>query len=211
GSLSATKFGFEAGYGDWWGDLAELLVFDRALTPSEVENIEDYLTAKYELSTISEAPLASSSGGLFTGSTNVTLTSMQSCPIYYTTDGTEPTTSSTLYTGAISITQTTTLKAKSFCGGLTSSTPTTLGFTNTADSFQPGQIANLKMWLRADAGVPDGSGSLWQDQSGNGNDAGQSVSGAIPTLVQDVVNGLPAMRFNPTNEDQYINFSSAIQ
>jgi len=33
----------------WHGDLAELIVYDRALTPAEVVAVEDYLNARYHL------------------------------------------------------------------------------------------------------------------------------------------------------------------
>ena len=31
----------------WWGDLAELIIYDRALSSSERQQIEAYLKAKY--------------------------------------------------------------------------------------------------------------------------------------------------------------------
>lgn len=53
---------------------------------------------------------ASPEGGSFSSSVQVTLSSTPSGSIYYTTDGSTPTTASTRYTGAITLTQTTTLK-----------------------------------------------------------------------------------------------------
>lgn len=56
------------------------------------------------------APTASPAGGILTVATNVSLNSGDA-DIYYTTDGTEPTKSSTLYSEPILINRTTTLKA----------------------------------------------------------------------------------------------------
>src|SRR5205823_2296135 len=57
-------------------------------------------------------PVLSPSGGTFTSSVAVTLTdSTSGATIYYTTDGSTPTTASTPYAGPITVTPTTTLKA----------------------------------------------------------------------------------------------------
>lgn len=71
--------------------------------------------------------------------------------------------------------------------------------------------ANLVMWLKADAGVLDSSGSpittdntavaTWQDQSGSGRNATQSTSGNRPVWrsASNGQNGLPVVSFNGTN------------
>ncbi|HWB39097.1 MAG TPA: Ig-like domain-containing protein [Candidatus Saccharimonadales bacterium] len=59
-------------------------------------------------------PVASPAGGTYTGNQTVTLTSTDASgtqQIYYTTDGTTPTCSSTLYTGAITVSSNLTIKA----------------------------------------------------------------------------------------------------
>jgi len=94
---------------------------------------------------------------------------------------------------------TTTFKAKAFHAGLTDSATVTAGFTNSADS-NPSNVSGLKLWLRADAGVPTGWGDYWADQSGQGNHAVQSVGVALPRLVSNVVNGLPVLRFDGAND-----------
>ena len=53
---------------------------------------------------------ASPAGGSYTGAQTVTLSTDEPALIYYTTDGTAPTTSSLLYTGPLSISETTTFR-----------------------------------------------------------------------------------------------------
>lgn len=57
----------------------------------------------------------------FDGETEVTIEAAAGAEIYYTTDGTDPTTSSTLYTGAFKINATTTVKAIAVVDGKSSS------------------------------------------------------------------------------------------
>ncbi len=40
-------FSSGSGFSFWWGDLAELVIYDRALDTSERQQIETYLKAKY--------------------------------------------------------------------------------------------------------------------------------------------------------------------
>ncbi|HEY7492940.1 MAG TPA: chitobiase/beta-hexosaminidase C-terminal domain-containing protein, partial [Candidatus Tectomicrobia bacterium] len=59
--------------------------------------------------------------------------------IYYTTDGTTPTTASTPYTGPIQVTRTTTIKARAAAPGWTNSTVATATYTlkAAAPTFSP--------------------------------------------------------------------------
>jgi hypothetical protein len=56
----------------------------------------------------------------------------------------------------------------------------------------PNQIAGLQLWLKADAGISlDGDVvTLWEDQSGNGNNANQTND---PLFVSSLINGQPAI------------------
>jgi uncharacterized delta-60 repeat protein len=69
-----------------------------------------------------DTPTSSVSGGTYDSAQSVSLTSTGDAQIYYTTDGSEPTTGSTLYSAPINISQSLTLKAKAFKNQLYSST-----------------------------------------------------------------------------------------
>jgi hypothetical protein len=75
-------------------------------------------------------PVFSPPGGTFSSAVSVTITtSTPGASIYYTTDGSTPTTSSTLYTGPVSVTQTTTVKAMATAAGMTNSAVATATYT----------------------------------------------------------------------------------
>ena len=82
-------------------------------------------------------PKISPAGGSFTGSVVVTLsTSTSGAAIRYTTNGTTPTSSSSLYSGPFTLTSSATVKARGFKPGMTSSSTASASFTVTG-----GQVA----------------------------------------------------------------------
>src|SRR6266568_1526731 len=73
-------------------------------------------------SSVVATPTFSPGGGTYTGSVTVTISDATSgATVYYTTDGSTPTTSSAVYSGALTFTQTTTLKAIAAASGMTNS------------------------------------------------------------------------------------------
>jgi hypothetical protein len=75
-------------------------------------------------------PTITPNGGSFTGSASVTLqTATSGASTYYTTDGSTPTQSSTLYTGAMNLTSNATVRAMAFKSGYTSSALASAAFT----------------------------------------------------------------------------------
>jgi hypothetical protein len=209
-SVTASNFAIDRNLAGraWWGDLAELIVYDRALSPSERRSVEEYLRAKYRIANMATPPVISPNGGLFGGSVLVSMnTQTPGAEIRYTLDGSEPTGSSPLYTAPFSLSQSTTVKAKSFHASLQDSTTMTAGFTADTD-VQPRAIAGLKLWWRSDAGLPSGAADYWEDQSGQGNHGSQMSSASIPSLVPNVANGLPVLRFDGTND--VLNFTTRL-
>jgi hypothetical protein len=89
------------------------------------------LTASYTNSAnVVATPTANPGAGVVGAGTSITLTSATSgASIYYTTDGTTPTSASTLYTGAVVITTSTTLKAIAVQSGMTDSGVLTAEYT----------------------------------------------------------------------------------
>lgn len=76
------------------------------------------------------APTFSPVSGTYTAAQSVTIScSTAGADIRYTLDGTEPTLSSSQYTGAISVTSTTTIKAKAFKSGMNDSATISAAYT----------------------------------------------------------------------------------
>ncbi len=76
------------------------------------------------------APAFAPTPGVYPGTQSVTITdSLGGASIYYTTDGTPPTSSSALYTGSIAVTKTTTIRALAAASGYTSSSVVSATYT----------------------------------------------------------------------------------
>ena len=99
--------------------------------------------------TMVAAPTFSPAGGTYTTAQNVTLTCATSgANIYYTTDGTTPSASSTLYQGAITISTTTTLKAIAIKDGISS------------------EVAEAVYTINSGGNTPNGEILVWESFSG---------------------------------------------
>ncbi len=209
GTAAASLFGAYNGTGEyWWGDLAELIIYDQPLSSEQRAQVEGYLTAKYAIGEKVVAPVVSPNGGLFPGEVSVTMsTPTLDADIYYTLNGSDPTPSSDHYTEPFMLSATTTVKARAFKQGLADSAVTTVGFTKDTD-FTPKAYLGLQLWLRADAGVPSGAGDYWADQSGAENHGIQPASASTGILVPNAINGLPVMRFDGNSD--FLKFTNAL-
>jgi len=180
----------------WWGDLAELIIFDRAVTPAERDAIESYLAAKYALYTPKAAtPAIEPAGGTISGPQLVQIgTQTPGATIRYTLDDSEPSEASPAYAGPFEVTGDARVRAKAYLAGWTPSTEAVATFYG-PQAITPGSFPNLALWVRSDAGfAPDGS--TWQDQSGTGNSMVQTGEALRPSPTFDPVSRMPLIRFD---------------
>jgi hypothetical protein len=93
------------------------------------------LSVTASIALVVAAPTITPNGGDFSGSVSIAIqTTTSGASIYYTTDASIPTQSSSLYTGAMTLTSSATVNAKAFKSGYNSSAMASAAFTNTAKS-----------------------------------------------------------------------------
>jgi probable HAF family extracellular repeat protein len=197
------------------GDIAEVLVFDAVLTSSDRNSIGEYLNRKYGLaSAVPDGPT-----NLIAGAISQTQVTLQ-------WDG-------TLNEGATRVSVERKLgtngtysvlgevqNTRSYLDGNLVANTTYIyrvravnvidwtAYSNEAAATTPGTgtnmpLAELRLWLKADAGVSqigtNSSISFWGDQSGKAKHATQIFSGNRPQWVSGQMNGRPVIRFDGTN------------
>src|SRR5258707_5415901 len=87
-------------------------------------------SATYTIQQQVATPTFSPAGGTYTGSVTLTISDATSgAPVYSTPDGSTPTTASTVYSGPITLTQTTTLRAMAAASGMTNSAVASATYT----------------------------------------------------------------------------------
>jgi hypothetical protein len=96
------------------------------MTNSNVASATYTIQAQQQVAT----PVLSPAGGTFTSSVTVTITDgTPGATIYYTTDGSTPTTASTVYTGPFLVTQTKTIRAIAAASGMANSDVASASYT----------------------------------------------------------------------------------
>ncbi len=100
-------YSYDGTLGTWEGTSQSVVLKATGAQVRMTKIVVTYQVAEGEVASPSFTP----ANNEFIGSVNVTLTAEEGAKIYYTTDGTDPTTSSTEYTAAITLTATTTVKA----------------------------------------------------------------------------------------------------
>jgi fibronectin type 3 domain-containing protein len=217
---SSLKLGANCYY--FWGDMAEVMIFNRALTAGERVTVNTYLNGKYGLvpampaaptnlvaTAISPAQIgltweASLNGGITqigiersTSSNGEYLVVGQVANklSYYDTNLTAGT---TYYyrVRAINLTQ-----WSAYSGVASATTP-----VSGADL----PVESMVLWLKADAGLTQGSTntpvSYWEDQSGKQNHARQVTKANQPAWIPGVIGDRPVVRYNGSNA--YFNLPS---
>jgi hypothetical protein len=117
-------------------------------------------------------PTFSPGGGTYSGSVTVTISDATSgATIHYTTDGSTPTTSSAVYSGALTFTQTTTLKAMAAASGMTNSAVASATYT-----IQQPSLTSLTLNPSSVVGGPLGSSTGTVTLSGPAPSGGAVVS-----------------------------------
>ncbi|MCH8568514.1 MAG: chitobiase/beta-hexosaminidase C-terminal domain-containing protein [Balneolales bacterium] len=118
-----------------------------ANTPDGVSTTASVSESVFVGSTTQTSPaLFSPAAGEYVNNVNVTLASAtDGAEIYFTTDGSEPTQSSTLYTGPINVTQNTTINAIAFSDGLSASPVNTRTYTIEEEFETAATLAELRM------------------------------------------------------------------
>jgi hypothetical protein len=138
----------------------------------------NYLTVFGAISPLS-APAITPPGGVFSGSVTVSLfSSSNTAAIYYTLDGSQPTSSSTLYTGPFSISQNTTVQAVAIVAGQANSPIASATFTTSA-SLSPYEAAV----------VAAGPLSYWPLTEASGSVAFDLIAGYNGTYVGNAALG----------------------
>ena len=111
------------------------------------------------------APVIDPKGGSFIGEQTVTITcETEGARIYYTTDGSDPTANSTLYTGAFTLTASATVKAVAVKDGCPASEIVTAAFTKAKPAIVFDDVAKDAWYYDAvqwavGAGVTEGTGN----------------------------------------------------
>ena len=167
--LSASGYTYSGYVGTWQGTAATTVVFN-ATAQARITQI--VVTVDGGGTTTVDAPTISPESGDFLSSLQVSISHPDADHIYYTTNGDEPTTSSTEYSGSFTINQTTTVKAIAEKDGVTSTvasaTYTKTGVANIAEALTVAQGSQFTFTGSAVVTYQTGRYVWIRDNSGSG-------------------------------------------
>jgi Big-like domain-containing protein/concanavalin A-like lectin/glucanase superfamily protein len=209
------------------GDIAELLIYDTALSSSQIQSLASYLGAKYGVPIVvptNSRPTITidspTNSAAFVAPTNTTIaaTAIDADGSvvrvdFYIGGGLAASDTNAPYSSTIDLPAagnfSLTAVATDNLGGASTSAPVAITVSSTQPIPLPSP-ARLKLWLRADAGVTTnlaGAATAWSDQSGNFNNAQQSDETAAPLWVANAVNSKATLRFDGNND--YLSVASS--
>ena len=150
---------------------------------------------------VAVAPTASPVAGTYTATQNVTLaTSTTNASIYYTTDGSTPTTGSTLYSGPISVSASETIKAITVATGYTTSTVSSFAYTISTSGPSHMELASLGQNANMNGAMPFVGSAAYADVSG------YAVDTANNQYVQTAISGAHLDVSQPTGTSSGIPY-----
>jgi uncharacterized repeat protein (TIGR03803 family) len=204
------------------GDIAEIIVYNQVLTQAQRDTVNTYLGSKYNLYTAPPVPASLTATPLSPGQVSLQWSVLPrgdhvSYLVERSTDGVSyiqvaavRDSLSYIDTGlAPATTYTYRVRAQGYTG--------TSGYSNLASTItllsKGGTdlpLIGMRLWLKADAGLSAGSGiNLWADQSGNDNNATQTIASQQPTLVANGFNGRPVVHFD-ASKNQCFNLPNVM-
>jgi len=180
---TANYIGQSAGGNYFAGRIAEIMLWDRILTPNERLQVQAYLIGRYALASGTVVrPTISPLSGVYTGNQQVTMTAFPGASIHYTLTGVDPTGSSPTYSAPITVTDTTTVKALAKQVSTVSAVTTSVIHLDPRANNVPRDGLNL--WYNGDFGLTT-SPFAWKDASGSGHDGSQSDSNKSPSISSE--------------------------
>lgn len=187
------------------GEIAEVFIYKKALTPMERKALDAYVHGRYGLGTppVLEPPVIDvdvTSASIW----SVTMTSVPGSQIFFTTNNLPPTETETdRYLAALELPSASALTVRAVTAkpGYAKSPEAVTVLDPIMNGFSKG---GLNLWLRSDAGVEksaSGSVHVWRDQSGAAHDADQSHSAFRPAFTPAIaaLGNRGALRFNGSN------------
>jgi hypothetical protein len=193
------------------GDIAEILIYDSALSAADRTAVVDYLANKYNILNLPPAvsvKVAPAGPTVPLGQT-VTVTATATDPDgsiarvqFFVNGGPFATATAPPFTARVVLASAGayafTAQAIDDKSALASSAAVTLNAGPAATSSLT-VTNNLQLWLKADEGVTAsaaGAVTAWADKSGKGNNAAQGDDTFAPLVVTNAVNGKAVLRFD---------------